>query len=110
KWLYDRDSADILESLRRPPVAASDVTVTFPIKELNAGSQTIGAFEVRARPQPRRGAPSAGLRINDEVAFVTDTPYEPSSARLAEGVHPSVSRGVVVLSSAALPAPSRDRG
>jgi ribonuclease BN (tRNA processing enzyme) len=86
KWLYDRDSADILESLRRPPVAPSDVTDTFPIKELNGGSQTIGSFEVRASPQPRHWAPSAGLRINDEVAFVTDTPYEPSSARLAEGV------------------------
>jgi hypothetical protein len=104
------ETAPILESLRRPPVAPSDVTVTFPIKELNAGSQTIGAFEVRASPQPRHWAPSAGLRINNEVAFVTDTPYEPSSARLAEGVHPSVSRGVVVLSSAALPGSRRDRG
>jgi len=29
KWLYDRDSAEILESLRRPPVAPSDVTGAF---------------------------------------------------------------------------------
>lgn len=46
----------------------------------------IGEFEVRSSPQPRHWAPSAGLRINDHVAFVTDTPYEPSSAQLAEGV------------------------
>jgi ribonuclease BN (tRNA processing enzyme) len=32
------------------------------------------------------GSPSAGLRIDDGLALITDTPYEPSSARLAEGV------------------------
>jgi ribonuclease BN (tRNA processing enzyme) len=86
KWLYDTDSTEILEPLRRPPVAPNDVTVAFPIKELNPGAQTIGAFEVQASAQPRHWAPSAGLRINDEVAFVTDTPYEASSAPLSEGV------------------------
>lgn len=86
RWLYDTDSAEILEPLRRPPVAPSDVTDNFPIKELNPGSQMIGEFEVRTSSQPRHWAPSAGLRINDHLAFVTDTPYEPSSAQLAEGV------------------------
>ena len=41
---------------------------------------------MRASGQPRHWAPSAGLRIDNEIALVTDTPYEPSSARLAEGV------------------------
>jgi ribonuclease BN (tRNA processing enzyme) len=86
QWLYDRSSAAILESLRRPPVSPNDVTDAFPVEELQAGTQTIGAFRVHAGAQPRHWAPSAGLRVNDELAFVTDTPYEPSSARLAAGV------------------------
>jgi ribonuclease BN (tRNA processing enzyme) len=86
EWLYDTDSADILESLRRPPVAPRDVTGAYAINELTPGSQTIGGFEVRANAQPRHWARSAGLRIGDHLAFITDTPYEPSSSDLADGV------------------------
>jgi ribonuclease BN (tRNA processing enzyme) len=86
KWLYDKTSADILEPLRRPPIAPNDITNTYPIDELTLGSQLIGGFEVRANPQPRHWAPSVGLRIDDELAFVTDTPYEASSSDLADGV------------------------
>jgi ribonuclease BN (tRNA processing enzyme) len=86
RWLYRRESKAILGSLRRPPVAPSDVSGAFPIKELRAGSQEIGPFELRASPQPRHWAPSAGLRVDDELAFVTDTPYEAASAELAAGV------------------------
>jgi ribonuclease BN (tRNA processing enzyme) len=85
QWLYGRSSAAILESLRRPPVSPNDVTGAFPVEELQAGTQTIGAFTVRASAQPRHWAPSAGLRVDDELALVTDTPYEPSSAQLAAG-------------------------
>jgi ribonuclease BN (tRNA processing enzyme) len=86
RWLYGKASAEILEPLRLPPVAPSDVTKTYPINELSAGSQTIGGFEVRASPQPRHWAPSVGLRVDDHLAFVTDTPYEASSSDLADGV------------------------
>ena len=85
-WLYDRDSKDILDPLRRPPVAPDDVTAVYPINELVPGDQMIAGFEVRASPQPRHWAPSVGLRIDDDLAFVTDTPYEASSSDLAEGV------------------------
>jgi ribonuclease BN (tRNA processing enzyme) len=85
-WLYDTDSATILEPLRQPPIAPNDVTVSCPVNELRAGAQLIGGFEVRASPQPRHWAPSAGIRVDDHIALVTDTPYEVSSARLAEGV------------------------
>lgn len=86
KWLYDKESADILKPLRTPPVAPSDVTKTYAINELAPGSQMIDGFEVRANPQPRHWAPSVGLRIDDHLAFVTDTPYETSSSDLADGV------------------------
>jgi ribonuclease BN (tRNA processing enzyme) len=86
RWLYDTDSAVMLEPLRRPPLSPNDVTISFPVRELGPDAQTIGVFEVRASAQPRHWSPSAGLRIDDEVALVTDTPYESSSVRLAEGV------------------------
>jgi ribonuclease BN (tRNA processing enzyme) len=86
RWLYDRDAARILEPLRRPPIAPSDQTEIFPVRELREGAQEIGGFRVRASAQPRHWAPSAGLRIDDQLALITDTPYEPSSSALADGV------------------------
>lgn len=86
EWLYDTRSAEILEPLRRPPVAPSDVTETYPVYELACGTHMIGGFEVRTSPQPRHWAPSVGLRIDDHLAFITDTPYEASSTELADGV------------------------
>ena|SRR6266851_1466001 len=44
QWLYDKGSAEILEPLRRPPLAASDVTKTYPVNELAPGRQMIGGF------------------------------------------------------------------
>jgi ribonuclease BN (tRNA processing enzyme) len=85
-WLYGVESAAILEPLRRPPVAPDDVTAVYPVKELEAGEQSVGEFVVRASAQPRHWAPSAGLRVDNELALITDTPYEPTSAALAEGV------------------------
>ena len=86
RWLYDRDAAQILEPLRTPPVAPRDHTSLAVVRELREGDQEIAGFRVRAAPQPRHWAPSAGLRIDDELALITDTPYEASSASLAEGV------------------------
>jgi ribonuclease BN (tRNA processing enzyme) len=84
-WLYARASAEILEPLRRPPIAPTDVTSSCPVRELRPGTQAIGGFAVRASEQPRHWSPTAGLRVEDEVALITDTPYEPASSRLAEG-------------------------
>ena len=37
-------------------------------------------------PSPGTGAPSAGLRVGDDLAYVTDTPFETASIELARGV------------------------
>ena len=86
RWLYGTPSAAILEPLRRPPVAPDDVTAVYPVRELEADEQTVGGFAVRASPQPRHWAASAGLRVDDQLALITDTAYEPTSAALAAGV------------------------
>ena len=84
-WLYGREASPILEPLRRPPIAPTDRT-HVPVRELRDGDQEIGGFRIRASEQPNHGSPSAGLRIEDDLALITDTPYEPSSSRLANGV------------------------
>jgi ribonuclease BN (tRNA processing enzyme) len=84
-WLYDTPSAEILAPLLRPPISPNDVSGR-PIYELHEGAQSISGFELRGSAQPRHWSPSAGFRVDDDLAFVTDTPYEHSSIELAEGV------------------------
>jgi ribonuclease BN (tRNA processing enzyme) len=85
-WLYGKPSATLLAPLLRPPIAPSDLSRTYAVNELRAGEQSIAGFRVRAAAQPRHWAPTAGLRVEDALAVITDTPYEPSSAGLARGV------------------------
>ncbi len=85
-WLYGAKSASLVMPVRVPPISPTDVSMHFPIQELRAGDQTIGGFDVHAVAQPRHWAPSAGLRVDDVLALVTDTPYESTSAVLAHGV------------------------
>jgi ribonuclease BN (tRNA processing enzyme) len=84
-WLYDRPSAEILAALRSPPISPSDVSGR-PLEELREGTQSVSGFNVRASAQPHHWAPSVGLRVDDEIAYITDTPYESSSVELARGV------------------------
>jgi ribonuclease BN (tRNA processing enzyme) len=85
-WLYGSATAAIIAPLCRPPIAPTDVSGTYAVRELQAGEQQIGGFRIRASPQPRHWAPSAGLRVDDELALITDTPYEQTSPELAAGV------------------------
>ncbi|HEY1369131.1 MAG TPA: MBL fold metallo-hydrolase [Gaiellaceae bacterium] len=85
KWLYGTASAEVVAPLRRPPISPNDIS-GLPVRELVDGTQSIGGFEVRAGAQPRHWAPSVGFRIEDDLAYITDTPYERSSAELARGV------------------------
>jgi ribonuclease BN (tRNA processing enzyme) len=84
-WLYDRPSAEILAALRSPPISPTDVSGR-PLEELREGTQSLSGFDLRAGAQPHHWAPSAGLRVDDELAYITDTPYESSSVELARDV------------------------
>jgi ribonuclease BN (tRNA processing enzyme) len=84
-WLYDKPTIEILAPLLRPPIAPTDATQTIAVAELRE-EQVIGGFRVRAGAQLRHWAPTAGLRVDDAVALITDTAYEPASSELARGV------------------------
>ena len=75
-WLYGRPSEEILG-----PFSPFEKTV----RELGE-AQRIGAFDLRARAQPRHWHPTAGLRVGDRLALITDTAYDPGSAPFARGV------------------------
>jgi ribonuclease BN (tRNA processing enzyme) len=82
-WLYDTPSERILEPLRTAPMSPFPPRGT--VHELGE-AQRIGAFDVAARAQPRHSAPTAGLRIGDRLALLTDTAYDPGSAPFVRGV------------------------
>ena len=85
-WLYATPSADLLGPLRRAPISPFEAGELGEVRELEAGAQAIGAFGLTTRAQPRHWAPTAGLRIEDALALVTDTAYNPGSADLGRGV------------------------
>jgi ribonuclease BN (tRNA processing enzyme) len=85
-WLYGSDTREVLDGVCRPPVSPSDLTALYELGELRPGEQEIGGFDLRTSAQPRHWAPSAGIRVGDRLALITDTPYEAASATLAAGV------------------------
>jgi ribonuclease BN (tRNA processing enzyme) len=86
RWLYGSSSAELLDPLRRAPLSPFEPAELGEVRELVAGAQSIGRFELAARAQPRHWAPTAGLRVADALALVTDTAYDPESAGFARGV------------------------
>ena len=86
QWLYGAASEELLGPLRRPPISAFDAGELGPVRELSAGAQAIGAFTVTARAQPHHRAPTAGLRIDDKLALITDTAYDAGAVPLVRDV------------------------
>ena len=85
-WLYGTSSAQLLDPLLRAPISPFEPGELGEIRELAPGSQTVGGFALTTRAQPLHWAPTAGLRVGDELALVTDTAYDPGSVDLARNV------------------------
>ncbi len=85
-WLYGTASEELLGPLVRAPISPFDPGELGHVRELEGGRQAIGTFGLTTRAQPLHWAPTAGLRVGDELALVTDTAYDPGSADLARGV------------------------
>ena len=85
-WLYATASEQLLDPLRRPPISPSAPDTLGSLHELGPGRQQIGSFAVTARAQHRHWAPTAGLRVGDELALITDTAYDEGGVALAAGV------------------------
>ena len=85
-WLYGRPSAELLDPILRAPVSPFASADTFEIGELDPGAQEIAGFPVSLRAQPRHWAPTAGIRVGDSLALVTDTAFDEDSAGFVAGV------------------------
>jgi len=85
-WLYGTPSSELLAPLLEPPLSPFGLDELPEVRELGEGGQSVGGFELRTRAQPRHSAPTAGIRIGDDLAVVTDTGYDEGTAELAGGV------------------------
>ncbi|HYX88522.1 MAG TPA: MBL fold metallo-hydrolase [Gaiellaceae bacterium] len=85
-WLYGADSGELLAPLLEPPLSPFGEDELPEIRELREGRQQIAGLALRTRAQPRHWAPTAGIRIGDALAVVTDTGYDERTAELAAGV------------------------
>jgi ribonuclease BN (tRNA processing enzyme) len=85
-WLYGTPSARLLDPVLRAPVSPFTSAEPFEIRELDPGEDEIAGFPVSLRAQPRHWAPTAGIRIGDSLALVTDTAFDEASAGFVAGV------------------------
>jgi ribonuclease BN (tRNA processing enzyme) len=83
-WLYGTPSAELLGPILRAPL--SPFTEPFDVRELDPRGDEIAGFRVSLRAQPRHWAPTAGIRVGDSVALVTDTAFDEGSAGFVAGV------------------------
>ena len=86
RWLYGSPSEELLGPLRRAPISAFEPAELGQVRELTEGRQQVGAFSVTARAQLGHWAPTAGLRVGDDVALITDTAYDAGGLSLARDV------------------------
>jgi ribonuclease BN (tRNA processing enzyme) len=85
-WLYGTPTSELLAPLLEPPLSPFGLEELPEVRELGEGRQSVGGFDLRTRAQPRHSAPTAGIRIGDDLAVVTDTGYDEGTAELAGGV------------------------
>ncbi len=84
--LYGRSTRSVLEAVSHEPfhpvpLEAQAVDVRdLPEKEID-----FGGIRMAMRRQDRHSAPTLGLRFDDELAWITDTAYDPDSAAFADG-------------------------
>jgi ribonuclease BN (tRNA processing enzyme) len=86
-WLYEQRTAELLAPLVEAPLSPFGAEDLPEIRELEEGSQMIGGFGLRTRAQSRHWAPTAGIRIGDALAIVTDTGADEGTVPFVSGVH-----------------------
>ena len=85
-WLYGTPSAELLDPILRAPVSPFTSAEPFEVRELGPGADEISGFPISVRAQPRHWAPTAGIRVGDSLALVTDTAFDEEGAGFVAGV------------------------
>ncbi len=88
KLLYGATTRALLRTVSHEPfhpVPLEDQAID--VRDLPAGEIDFGGIRMAMRRQDRHSAPTLGLRFDDELAWITDTAYDPDSAAFAHGCH-----------------------
>lgn len=86
-WLYATPTEEILNVLIGPPYQPYRLRDrSFRVGEIGPQETEIAGKAVHVRAQFRHSAPSVGLRIGDDLAYITDTAYDAGSEQFASGV------------------------
>jgi ribonuclease BN (tRNA processing enzyme) len=88
KLLFGTDTAELLDRVSQEPfhpvpLDQQDVEV----REIPPAELELPGLRVVHRRQGQHSAPTLGLRFEDELAWITDTAFDPGSREFARGCH-----------------------
>jgi ribonuclease BN (tRNA processing enzyme) len=84
--LYGRPTSKLLDLIDHEPLhPVSFEELDISTRDLPAGELELDGIRIAMRGQPRHSAPSLGFRFDDALTWITDTAYDPDSARFAAG-------------------------
>jgi ribonuclease BN (tRNA processing enzyme) len=84
--LYGKPTAVVLDQVSQQPLhpvplEAQDIEV----RDIPPGELELAGTRVTIRRQDRHSAPTLGFRFGDELAWITDTAFDPGSGEFAAG-------------------------
>jgi ribonuclease BN (tRNA processing enzyme) len=84
--LYGTPTHELLAPLSHEPFhPVSLERQEIEVRDLPAGELELAGVRIDTRRQDRHSVPTLGLRFGDALGWVTDTAYDPDSARFVEG-------------------------
>jgi ribonuclease BN (tRNA processing enzyme) len=84
--LYGTPTSELLDRVSREPFHPLPLgQQQIEVRDLSASGLELPATTIKTRRQDRHSAPTLGLRFGDELAWITDTAYDPGSAPFAQG-------------------------
>lgn len=84
--LYDTSTDSLLDRVSHEPF--HPVTLQqqdIEVRDIPEGELELGQLRVTHRRQNQHSAPTLGLRFGDELAWITDTAYDPETIEFAAG-------------------------
>ena len=86
-WLLGRRSEEILEDLTTfLPTGIRAADLGAGIDELGPGLNRNEGFDLLLRAQPRHSDPTVALRLGYQLAYCTDTAFDPENIEFVRGV------------------------
>jgi ribonuclease BN (tRNA processing enzyme) len=85
-WLYEASTASILDSLLSPPFQPRSLKESgMQVAELRPSGLSIGNSIVTARHQTLHTSASAAFRVDDALAYCSDTGFDDGNIAFAQG-------------------------